>query len=60
MSDLKISVKVHINGMQTTIMQSHGHFDDMNVLGTDFMTIFNGVLTANFKRSTVKLVLNSQ
>lgn len=52
-------VTVHINGMPTIILQSHGHFDDVNLLGTNFMKLHGCVLTANFEKNTVKLVFDS-
>ncbi len=58
--DPKSPVRVRINGMPTTAMQSHGHFADLNLLGTDFLMTFGCVLTADFENRKVKIVLNSE
>ncbi len=58
--DPKTPIRVRINGMPTTTMQSHGHFEDINLLGTDFMKTFGCVLTADFEKGTVRLVINNE
>ena len=56
--DPKTSIRIHLNDMPTTAMQSHGHFIDINLLGTDFMKTFGCVLTVDFEKGTASLVPN--
>lgn len=58
--DPKNPVRVRINGMPTTALQSHGHFADLNLLGTDFLMTFGCVLTADFDNGKVKIVMNNE
>ena len=51
------SVSLHINGKLLSVLQSpeNSHFEDVNVLGTDYMKMLNCVLHVDFGEETVKL-----
>lgn len=54
------TVRVHINGHAVLVHQSpkDKHFNDINVLGTDFMKTYNCILNVDFGESVATLTLD--
>ena len=57
-SNPKNPVSLHINGNPLSVLQSpeRSHFEDVNILGTDYMKTFNCLLNVDFSNDTVSLV----
>lgn len=51
------AVSMHINGKQLSVLQSpeKSHFEDMNILGTNYMKTFNCVLSVDFAKDVATL-----
>lgn len=51
-------VSVHINGKPLSVLQSpkESHFEDINIIGTDYMKTFNCILNIDFAKDAVTLV----
>ena len=50
-------VSLHINGRPLTVLQSpeRSHFEDVNIVGTNYMKTFNCVLNIDFAKDKVTL-----
>lgn len=55
------SINMSVSGYKMLVFMSpeDSHFNDINLLGSDFLALSNSILTANYGNNTLKLVMNN-